>query len=137
MSRIVRCPSGESAFVWGVVVMAELGVAEPRQPHRALTLRQHVRDDACLSRRQRVDDEVRLNLRDPWIVGQIGDVLGLLEVLAVVGRQARHGALELPHRGEVLVERVAIGLSERRLQVGGWMAPAAAPGAMPRVSASC
>ena len=61
--------------------------------------------------------EVRLDLRDARIVGQVGDVLRLLDVLAVVGRQARDRALELADRREVFVQAMAIRLSQRRLQI--------------------
>ena len=41
---------------------------------------------------------------------------GSLTLLAVVGRQARDGALEIAHRRQVLIEPLLVGRAERRLQ---------------------
>jgi hypothetical protein len=94
-----------------VIVVAQLRVAEPRQPHEALTLRQHVRHDARLPGCERVDDEVRLDLRDARVVGEVRDVFRLFEVPAVVGRQARARAFEFAERRQMLVETLTVGLA--------------------------
>ena len=62
-------------------------------------------------------DEVRLDFGDAWIVGEIGHVLGFFDVPAVIGRQARDGPLQFAHRCQVLVQALAVGWTERRLQV--------------------
>ena len=113
----MRCCCGRAGVGVRVIVVPVVRVAEPREPRQALALRQHVGRDARLARRERVNQQIRLHLRDPRIVRQIGDVLRLLDVLAVVGRQARDGALEVAHRREVLVQTLLVGRAERRLHL--------------------
>ena len=64
-----------------------------------------------------MDHEVGLDLRDSRIVRQVRDVLRLLDVLSVVGRQAGDGALQFADRGQMFVEAMPVRLAERRQQV--------------------
>ena len=65
-----------------------------------------------------MDQQIGLDLGDPRIIRQVGDVLGLLDVLAVIGRQAGNGALQIADRSQMLIETMPVRLAQSRLQFG-------------------
>ncbi len=98
-----------------VIVMPRRRVAEPRESRQPLALGQHVRSYPCLMRRQRLHQQIALQLGDARPVLHVALEIRRIDT-AVLGGQTGNRALHVADAGQVLVQTGLIVVRQLLLQ---------------------